>query len=154
MTDNFQSHNDIEPNWYCMCVYLCIVCVSQFLSFFGPKSHFLLAHAPLGGGLGSNETKRSSDGLQDRLAQWLSPSSTRLRWNTSVSTLNIRLVQLNTTVHVDMVGYAAVVCCQSSQVHRVFQRCIRPKLWSCCAQDEGETRCFSNTWITWYGIST
>lgn len=113
-----------------------------------------LAHAPLGGRLGSYETERSSDGIQDRLAQWLSPSSTRLHWNTSVSTRNINLlhpewlVQLNTTVHLDMVGYPAAVCCQRSQVHCVFQRCIWPSVWSCCAQDEGETRCFSTFWIT------
>lgn len=50
----------------------------QNISFF--------AHTPLGGRLGSYETQRSSDGFQDRLAQWLSSSSTQLHWNTSVST--------------------------------------------------------------------
>lgn len=50
------------------------------------KNISFFAHTPLGGRLGSYKTQRSSDGFQDRLAQWLSSSSTQLHWNTSVST--------------------------------------------------------------------
>lgn len=118
----------------------------QNISFF--------AHTPLGGRLGSYETQRSSDGFQDRLAQWLSSSSTQLHWNTSVSTsayfTHFRTQQYSSQV---MVGYAAVVSCQSSQVRCVFQRCIWPTVWSWGAQDEGETGCFSTISITWWTIS-
>lgn len=136
-------------------VLFCCCCFFLFFSIhtsWGPWSwhpSFFFAHTPLGGRLGSYETKRSSDGLQDRLAQWLSPGSTWLRWNTSVSTQNISspppegVIELNTAVQVVIVVFAAVVSCQSLQAHCVFQWRVWPAVWSRCAEDERETGCFS-----------
>lgn len=73
-----------------------------------------------------------------------------LQW---VLQLTSPIFEFNSTVHMVMVGYAAVVSCQSSQVRCVFQRCIWPTVWSWGAQDEGETGCFSTISITWWTIS-
>lgn len=117
------------------------------------KNISFFSHTPLGGRLGSYETQRSSDGFQNRLAQWLSSSCTRLHWNTSVSTSASFTLRASSNSCQVMVGYAAVVSCQSSQVRCVFQRCIWPTVWSRGAQDEGETGCFSTISITWWTIS-